>query len=289
MQAYFYKYQALGNDMVVIDPARFDFSLTAATIQLICDRSMGLGADGICYGPLADAEHPYKLRFFNPDGTEAEKSGNGLRIFARYLWDQKYVSHRNFEVWMNGIIIPTTIQNQTAQTIAMTIGQLSFASQDTLLGGPARQVVEEIMQFDNHSYRVTAVTVGNPHCVIFVDELSAALTRQLGPIIETDPHFPARTNVQFVRILNRHAIQIEIWERGAGYTLASGTSASASAGAAIKSGRCDSPLEVCMPGGTAQVAIDSTWQVTLSGGVEAVCEGCFSGDMGERFGVRSRE
>src|SRR5262245_45801014 len=98
MKAQFFKYQAMGNDMVVIDPAFFDFQLTPATIQLICNRHFGLGADSICYGPLPTAIHPHSLCFFNADGSEAEKSGNGLRIFARYLWDQGYVSTRNFTV-----------------------------------------------------------------------------------------------------------------------------------------------------------------------------------------------
>ena len=99
----------MGNDMIVIDPARFDAPLTPALIRLICNRHLGPGADGICYGPLPNAEHPHTLRFFNPDGTEAEKSGNGLRIFARYLWDAGYVLSREFEVWMHGTTISTMV------------------------------------------------------------------------------------------------------------------------------------------------------------------------------------
>ncbi len=285
MKADFYKYQALGNDMIVIDPTSFDFVLTPATIRLICNRHFGAGADGICYGPLPDAEHPHKLRFFNPDGSEAGKSGNGLRIFARYLWDQGYVSSQNFEIWMNGTAIKTTIEDKAARTIAMTIGRLSFFSRDIPAGGPEREVVEETMFFDGNNYLVTAVTIGNPHCVIFVNQPSATLAKTMGPVIEVDSRFPKRTNVQFARALDRHAIEIEIWERGAGYTLASGTSASAAAGAAIKTGRCDSPVEVRMPGGAVRVAIDENWQVTLTGNVEAVCEGRFATDMVERFGL----
>ena len=285
MRTKFSKYQALGNDMVVIDPAQFDLPLTPNTIQLICNRHFGLGADGICYGPLSnnDNAHPHKMRFFNPDGSEAEKSGNGLRIFARYLWDQGYVSSKTFKIWISGQVIDAEIKDTQASTIALQMGKLSFVSVDIPVSGPDREIVNEPMMFGNATYPVTAVTVGNPHCVIFVKENAAQLARQLGPIIEISPQFPNRTNVQFVQIIDRHTIKIEIWERGAGYTLASGTSASATAGAAIKTGRCDSPVEVLMAGGMATVAVDACWQVTLTGSVEAVCHGSFAQDLIKKF------
>jgi diaminopimelate epimerase len=279
MNLHFHKYQALGNDMVVIDPATFDLPLSPATIRLICDRHFGLGADGICYGPLPGEEQPRKMRFFNPDGSEAEKSGNGLRIFARYLWDREYVSSPDFDISIGGELVQVQVKDEAAQTITMTMGRLSFHSQEIPVCGSAREVVEEKMTMAGVNYRLTAVTIGNPHCVIFADEISAAATRAAGPAIETNSHFPNRTNVQFVRVANRHTIEIEIWERGAGYTLASGTSASAAAGAAIKTGRCDSPVEVHMPGGSVRAAIDNQWQVTLTGNVEAVAYGSFAKDM----------
>lgn len=279
MKTQFYKYQALGNDMIVIDPARFEGPLSPALIRLICDRHLGLGADGLCYGPLPEVERGPAMRFFNPDGSEAEKSGNGLRIFARYLWDYGYVSSRTFEVWIKGEAIKTEIKDETARTIAMRMGRLSFYSEAIPVAGPGREVVEEAMRFGEIDYRATAVTIGNPHCVIFVADLSAASLHEQGPLIEVAPNFPRRTNVQFVRVLDRQTIQIEIWERGAGYTLASGTSACATAGAAIKTGRCHSPVQVQMAGGTATVVVDETWQVTLTGTVEAVYQGSFAGDF----------
>ncbi len=283
MKVQFFKYQAMGNDMVVIDPVHFDWPLTPDKIRLICDRHFGLGADGICYGPLPDDEHPHKIRFFNPDGSEAEKSGNGLRIFARYLWDYGYVSSQTYEVWMNGIAIPVQVKDPQGHILAMEIGQYLFDSPAIPVSGPARTVIEEPMRFAGVEYAVTALSVGNPHCVIFVDTLSAAQIKQLGPIIETDANFPNRINVQLVKVIDRHTIEIEIWERGAGYTLASGTSASATAGAALKTGRCNSPVEVRMPGGIAHVDIDVDWQINLTGSVEAICHGEFSADLVTRF------
>ena len=283
MKAQFFKYQAMGNDMIVIDPSHFDFQLTPAMARLICHRHLGLGADGICYGPFPSPDHPLTLRFFNPDGSEAEKSGNGLRIFARYLWDQRYVSASPFTLWMNGQQIEAELKDNSAQRISMSLGRLSFSSLDIPVSGGAREVVGESMAFGEYVYPVTAVTIGNPHCVIFMDEISASLVQRLGPLIETASHFPQRTNVQLAQVLDEHSLRLEIWERGAGYTLASGTSASAAAGAALKTGRCASPVEVHMAGGVAQVSIDSSWSVTLTGSVEAVCKGTFAPEMVARF------
>lgn len=279
---HFHKYQALGNDMVVLDPATFTRPLTPELIRRICDRHFGLGADGICYGPLPDLSPPH-MRFFNPDGSEAEKSGNGLRIFARYLWDLGYVSGPVYEIRINQEPIAVRIEDNSAQTITTTIGRLSFHSATIPVAGRPREVIEEAITVEaggqEHAYRITAVSAGNPHCVIFVPELSTAEVKRVGPALETAPLFPQRSNVQFARLVDQHTIQIEIWERGAGYTLASGTSASAAAGAAIRTGRCRSPVEVRMAGGTVQVAIDDDWQVTLTGRVAAVCAGQFAPDF----------
>lgn len=283
MNAYFYKYQALGNDMVVIDPARFAFPLTPATIRRICDRHFGLGADGICYGPLPGGLHPRQMRFFNPDGSESGKSGNGLRIFARYLWDQGYVQTPVFDIGIGGETVKVEVKDAAAQTLTIAMGRLSFDSRDIPVGGPAREVVNEAVKLAGHDYRITAVTIGNPHCVIFNKEISAEATHATGPAIEMDALFPERTNVQFARMVDRHTLHIEIWERGAGYTLASGTSSCAAAGAAIKTGRCDSPVEVRMAGGVALVEIDSDWQVRLTGPVEAVASGTFAPDFTAKF------
>ncbi|MBE7555113.1 MAG: diaminopimelate epimerase [Anaerolineales bacterium] len=283
MKAHFYKYQALGNDMVVIDPARFDFPLTPATIRLICDRHFGLGSDGICNGPLPGERQPHQMRFFNPDGSESGKSGNGLRIFARYLWDQGYAQDSVFDIGIGGGVVKAEIKDKTARTLAIEMGQLSFHSTDIPVSGSPREVVNETMHLAGRHYRVTAVTIGNPHCVIFTEEVSEAATRAAGPAIEVDAHFPQRTNVQFVQVVDRHTLQIEIWERGAGYTLASGTSSCAAAGAAVKTGQCASPVEVRMRGGTASVTLAADWQVLLTGEVEAVGSGIFAADLVARF------
>ncbi len=261
----FTKYQALGNDMLVIDPATFALPLTPARAQRLCHRHFGLGADGICYGPLPDEPGPNPMRFFNPDGSEAEKSGNGLRIFARYLWDKGYVHGRSFTITIHGQRIQADVLDEAARTIALAMGQLTFGR------------LEEDIAVGGEWLRITAVSIGNPHCVLFTDDLDAIHT--IGPKLETAPLFPNRTNVQLVRVVDDHTIEMAIWERGAGYTLASGTSASAAAGTAVRTGRCQSPVTVRMAGGDAIVAVDADWQVVLTGPVTAVAQGTIAPDL----------
>lgn len=265
----FHKYQALGNDMIVIDPAAFDLPLTPSRIQLICDRHLGVGADGICYGPLPKSDYPLTMRFFNPDGSEAEKSGNGLRIFARYVRDRGYTNRLEFTIAISNEVIPVTILDKAGQQFTLGMGPLSFA------------FVEQACLFDEEEVVATAVSIGNPHCIIFTDDLT--VIRKLGPLIENAPQFPNRTNVQLVRVADQHTVDIEIWERGAGYTLASGSSASAAAGAAIKTSRCTSPVTVRMAGGSVWVEINDDWQVVLTGAVAAVYQGNFAYDFLEQL------
>ncbi len=264
----FFKYQALGNDMIVIDPAYFDLAMTPARVQLICDRHLGVGADGICYGPLPQIR-PLTMRFWNPDGSRAEKSGNGLRIFARHLWDTGYVSTSPFTIGIGAEELTVQILDEAAQQLAIGMGQLSF------------DFVETEMVFGQWRGRATAVSIGNPHCIIFTDKLSDIHT--LGPLVENAPQFPNRTNVQLVWVMDEQTVEIEIWERGAGYTLASGSSSSAVAGTAIKTGRCHSPVTVRMPGGEVVVEVSEDWQVVLTGGVAAVYKGQFSPDFVRRL------
>ena len=141
------------------------------------------------------------------------------------------------------------------------------------MAGARREVVEEPLTLNGATYRFTAATIGNPHCVVFVDRPAAALAHELGPQLEHLSIFPHRTNVQFAQALDRHTLQIEIWERGAGYTLASGTSSCAAAAAAIRTGRCASPVTVVMPGGSMLVEIAEDWSVRLTGTVMPVCTG----------------
>jgi diaminopimelate epimerase len=217
------------------------------------------------------------MHFFNPDGSQAEKSGNGLRIFARYLVDAGYVTVRQFGISLGGADAWVQQLDDAAQRFAITMGKVSFMSDDIPMSGQSREVVAEGITLGETPLRITAVNVGNPHCVIFSDDL-AAIT-DLGPVLETHPAFPNRTNVQLVQVLDPNTIHITIWERGAGYTLASGTSACATAAASVRNGFCRSPVTVQMKGGTAVVTLDQQWQASLAGSVTAVFQGQLADDL----------
>jgi diaminopimelate epimerase len=276
----FAKYQALGNDYVVLDPADLTGELTASQVQLICDRHYGIGADGVLLGPLEAPDSDFGLRLFNPDGGEFEKSGNGLRIFSRYLWDAGLVGEEPFTVETPGGEVTCRVHGAGGRVTVM-MGQVSFHSRRIPVTGPPREVLEETMVVAGRELRFCAATIGNPHCVVLCDEVSAGEARELGPLIERDDRFPNRTNVQFMRVVDRGSIQIEIWERGAGYTLASGSSSCAAAAVAHRLGLCEPEIRVHMPGGEIAVTIGHDWTVTMEGAVAKVCAGTISREMME--------
>ena len=268
----FKKYHGLGNDYIVIESSEVRDSLSAQQIQRICHRNLGVGSDGILLGPLSSTSCDFRMRIFNPDGSEAEKSGNGLRIFARALWDAQRVDEKPFTVETLGGEVTCRIHPR-AEIITVEMGGVSFMSSEIPVSGPERDVIDESLVIGDESLRISAATVGNPHCVVLMDNLSEENAFRLGPQISTHPSFPHGINVQFMKVLDRETIQIEIWERGAGYTLASGSSSTAAAAVARKLGRCDDNISVCMPGGTLEISFDDAFNATMTGPVTPVCEG----------------
>lgn len=270
----FHKYHALGNDYIVMDPADFPgwAAPTQEQIRVICHRNFGAGSDGILWGPLPSTKAPFGLRIFNPDGSEAEKSGNGLRIFSRYLYDQKKVGSAPFTIDTPGGVVEVTIQ-PGGQQITVEMGRVSFDSARIPVAGAPREVINEKIRIQDREFTFCAATIGNPHCVIPLPEISEKLARQYGPDLEVHANFPKRTNVQFLRVIDRANIQIEIWERGAGYTLASGSSSSASAAVAHKLGLVDRSVTVHMPGGRIGIEIGDGFAIKMTGPVTRVAEG----------------
>lgn len=274
----FFKYHALGNDYLVLDPRDRSITLTTDTIKTICDRHFGIGSDGILFGPLPSEKATFALRIYNPDGSEAEKSGNGLRIFCRYLWDRKLVDDKPFSVETRGGVVQASVLDRGAR-VRVEMGKVSFRSEDIPVAGNGREVVKEQITAGDKTFLFCAATIGNPHCIISFDDISAELARKYGPLLEKHPFFPNRTNVQFMKILDRGNIRIEIWERGAGYTLASGSSSCAAAATARKLGFCDSDVTVHMPGGTIEISISNDFRVTMTGPVTHVAEGRLSEEI----------
>jgi diaminopimelate epimerase len=254
------KYQALGNDYHVLDlPGPLDELVEI--LPLLCDRHRGLGSDGL----LAFDPELMSIRIFNPDRSEAQKSGNGLRIAAAHAVLEHRAGER-FELRTAGG--PNAVRilehDATGVTCEVDIGRPSFRAADLpadFEGEPDR------VELETPAGRVEAmlVSVGNPHCVVFGERVSRERCLELGPYLEHHPAFPERTNVQLFEVLDRAHVRVEIWERGAGYTLASGTSASAVAAACMRAGLVGDQVTVQMPGGDLKVRRESSGSLVQSG------------------------
>ncbi len=280
----FRKYHGLGNDYLVVDPGDVDFDPTPEAVRAVCDRNYGVGSDGILYGPLRDGSG-LDLRIFNPDGGEAEKSGNGLRIFAWYLHERGLLTADGMRIATKGGVVFARVADAARRIITIDMGVPSFSAADIGITAPWPELVDREITFGPHTLRATCVSMGNPHCVILLPGVTAGTARELGPAIEGDPLFSRRTNVQFLEPVSRSRIRIEIWERGAGYTLASGSSSCAAAAAARRLGLVDDSVTVMMPGGELDVEF-SDGHAWLTGPVEPVFEGRFARELRERMGPR---
>lgn len=265
---HFTKSHGLGNDYLVLEPAALPFTLTHEAIKLICHRNLGVGADGIlALRPPMDAGN-FAMTIHNPDGSEAEKSGNGIRIFAHYLYAHGKTERTSFTIETPGGAVATTLGLRAGEVVSV-LAEMGVAE---FLGPNTVEVDGEILS-------VTCLSVGNPHCVLVVDDLADVDFYRLGPAIENHPAFPQRTNVQFAQVLARDLVRARIWERGAGETLASGSSSCAVAAACRRLGLVTSKLTVRMDGGDLQITIGDDAQIVMDGPVEET----FSGDFSPRL------
>ncbi len=280
----FVKSHGLGNDYIVLDKSDINFQLTPEVIKLLCHRNYGIGSDGILLLVPSD-KADFGLMIFNPDGSEAEKSGNGLRIFSKFLYEHGHTKEVSIKIDTPGGIVTAELETKDSRVSFVTVemGVASFRSNLIPVEGEEREVVDEEIRINGEILKFTAVSVGNPHCVVFVQELDEGYTRKLGPIIENHRLFPKRTNVQFAKVISKERVDILIWERGAGYTLASGSSSCAVAAACVKSGFTDRHITVSMPGGELQIEIREDWSLRMRGHVEEVSHGTISKDILERI------
>ncbi len=278
MNIAFTKYHALGNDYLVIHPKDLPAPLTTEQVRTICHRNFGVGSDGILLGPLPSTTAKCALKIYNPDGSIAEKSGNGVRIFSRYLWDTKFVGDEEFALQTDGGIVRSTVFDG-GQMVRVEMGKVSFDSEKIPVTGTKREVINEKIFAGGREFVFCAATIGNPHCVLPLPEISAKLAHEFGPLLEVHTNFPRKTNVQFLKVLDRANIQIEIWERGAGYTLASGSSSSASAAVAHRLGLVDKNVTVHCPGGDIAIEIRDGFDILMTGSVTRVAAGVISPEM----------
>lgn len=264
----FVKSHGLGNDYIVFNEDDINFPLNAKTIKKICDRNYGIGSDGILIFRKTTDSH-FKVRIFNPDGSEAEKSGNGIRILAKILFEHKFTYLKEFFIETLGgkVRVKLEIENNKVKNIEVEMGRVNFID------------IDKEIEIFNNKLSIISLDIGNPHCIFFVDKIDEEFIKRVGPLIETHSDFPQRTNVQMVKVISKDSIEIRIWERGAGYTLASGSSSCAAACASYKKGFVRERVNVIMPGGKLEVIIKPTWDVILKGPAQEV----FVGELSQEF------
>lgn len=277
----FFRGHGLGNDYIVMDPKELTFRLTPKNIKAVCDRNWGLGSDGIL-ALVPSKKADFGLRIYNPDGSEAEKSGNGLRIFARYLHATGKTKKKHFTVETKGGLVTIDLhidRHGDASAVTVEMGQATFKPAALLCTLAVDELIQQPIEAAGRALSFTGVSVGNPHCVVF-KQAGESWSREdllaLGPVLENHSLFPKRTNVQLAVPTGPKEIFILIWERGAGETQASGSSSCAAASAAVRLGLVKSPVTVKMPGGTLNIEVAQDFSLTMKGPVAEVARGTLS-------------
>lgn len=264
------KSHGLGNDYIVLNSRTLGFELVKEDVIRICDTHYGIGSDGILLKEDSDRAN-FGLKIYNPDGSMAEKSGNGLRIFADYLYSMDFTDELSFSIEVGGAVVKCDIgigTNNERDSIAVDIGGASFIPKQVPVICDKDEALDIELILDGDNYMFSAVSVGNPHAVCIVEDVTKVDVCGLGPLVENHEIFPNRTNVQFAQVLDRDNVQIEIWERGAGYTLASGTSSCGVVSVLYKKGLVGNHVKVHMPGGVLEVDIDEEFNLRLTGPVK---------------------
>ncbi|MEW5953127.1 MAG: diaminopimelate epimerase [Bacillota bacterium] len=273
----FTKVQGLGNDFILVNCFEEKVNLEAfpALAIRMCDRHFGIGADGLV--PLLPSEMAdVNMRIFNSDGSEAEMCGNVIRCAAKYLYEHGLV--KKDKIWVEtlaGIIVPELIiEDGRVKLVRVDMGEPRLERSEIPMSGPPGRVLDEALETDALICRVTAVSMGNPHCVIFVPDVDQVSLHVVGPLLETHPAFPRKTNVEFIQVLNKEEIKMKVWERGAGETMACGTGACAAAVAGALNGHTGRRVLVHLQAGALLIEWAENNHVFMTGPAEEV----FTGD-----------
>lgn len=276
MQFKFTKWHGLGNDFVIVN----GFSETIADFQAaaieVCDRHLGIGADGLVL-VLPSETADFEMRIFNSDGSEAEMCGNVTRCVARYVYENGLTANTRITLETKaGIIIPELIiERGVIKTVKVDMGEPRLKRKDIpLLGAAEDEAVDVPLTVEDQTFFITCVSMGNPHCVIFVDDIDSIDLERIGPKIETHALFPRKTNVEFVQVRDRNRLRMRVWERGAGITLACGTGASATLVAAVLNGKAEHQATIELDGGELLVEWDrADHHIYMSGPATEVFRG----------------
>jgi diaminopimelate epimerase len=277
MTVEFTKYQGLGNDFVLIDNRQqANPVLTPQQAQKVCDRHFGVGADGVIFLLPGQGDTDYTMRIYNSDGSEPEMCGNGIRCLARFvaaLEGQTKASHRYRIGTLAGVMTPELLPKGQVK-VNMGQPRLLAAQIPTTLNSPEEQVVQRPLSVADQNWLVTCVSMGNPHCITFVEDVASIPLEKLGPQFETNAVFPQRINTEFVEVVRPDYLKMRVWERGAGVTLACGTGACAVLVAGVLTARCQSEATIELPGGPLAIAWAGGEQpVYMTGPAEPVFSG----------------
>ncbi|MEA5568401.1 diaminopimelate epimerase [Anabaena sp. UHCC 0399] len=273
----FTKYHGLGNDFILIDNrASSSPVLTPEQAIKLCDRHFGIGADGVIFALPGKTGTDYTMRIFNSDGSEPEMCGNGIRCLAGFLADLEGIS-RNQDTYriqtLAGVITPQLMPDGEVR-VDMGVPRLLASEIPTTLGAAEAKVINQPLEVEGQTWDVTCVSMGNPHCITFVEDVATIPLETIGPKFEHHPAFPQRTNTEFIEVVSRDYLKMRVWERGAGITLACGTGACASLVAGVLTEKCDRVAIVELPGGSLQIEWSELDQrIYMTGPAERVFTG----------------
>lgn len=266
----------LGNDFVIINMLQEDIpeSVLSKAAVKACDRYFGIGGDGLIL-VLPSQVADLRMRVINSDGSEAEMCGNGIRCFAKYTYDRGIVRANPMTVeTLAGIQkIELTLSDDKVSAIRVDMGAPILERSKIPMDGPAGRVIDEPLSVNGTTLRVSCVSMGNPHCVTYVDDVENFPLREIGPQVEKHPVFPRKTNAEFVQVLNRNEVRMRVWERGCGVTYACGTGACATAVASILNGKTSDDVVVHLDGGDLRIQWDGQGSVFMTGPAEEVYTG----------------
>jgi len=277
----FVKTHGLGNDYIVLDSANINFELTDQAVIRICDEHFGIGSDGILLKVASDIAD-FGLLIYNPDGTKAENCGNGLRIFSKYLYDYGFLDKKAFTVDIMGRLIHSEIlelENERVARVRVEMGKATFASAQVPLLYDKDECIDEVITIDDKDFNINCVSMGNPHCVVLCESLDIDELMKYAPKIQALDMFPNGTNVQFAKVNSNSEVEIRIYERGAGYTLASGSSSCGVAATMVRRGLVDKDVNIKMPGGELKISVDQDYNITMTGPIREICSGVLNQEL----------
>ncbi|OZH55146.1 diaminopimelate epimerase [Hydrocoleum sp. CS-953] len=273
------KYHGLGNDFILIDNRHQSQPiLTPEQAIKLCDRNFGIGADGVIFALPGEEQADYTMRIFNSDGSEPEMCGNGIRCLAKFIAELENNKKTKYNIYTGAGLIVPELQGDGQVTVDMGQPRLLASEIPTTLSNPNEKVVAQSLEVAGKSWSVTCVSMGNPHCITFVEDVSIIDLAKIGPEFEHHPVFPERTNTEFIQVISPKYVKMRVWERGAGATLACGTGACASVVAGVLTQKNERLVTVELPGGCLEIEWSTTdKKIYMTGPAEKVFTGIIDG------------